>query len=77
MMKLLGRSLLWGLAGAVLLPLGVGAAMLVFTIFEPICTQPSDSGGCAMGIATILGLLIPVGAVLFLLTTLIRGALRG
>lgn len=77
MPKLILRSILWGLAGALLLPiLGILLMMVVMPILELFgsrCGGPGDSGGCAMGLASIVMMLVPIGAVSFLVVTFIRG----
>lgn len=70
--RLLLRALKTGLLGLVLCPaLAVGAVILAM-IFDPKC-GPGDSGGCAMGLATVpLAVALP-GFALFFAGSLARG----
>jgi len=62
--RLVGRSVLWGLAWAILLPILGFFAMLIAIQFDPACNAPGDSGGCYMGLATAPVLLSFPGALL-------------
>ena len=74
--RLVGRSIGWGLAWAVLLPLlGFGVMLLVIT-YNPSCQAPGDSGGCYTGLFTGAPLLALPGAILGLFVTLMRGLRR-
>lgn len=77
MLRILLRSVLWGLAGGVLLPIfGILLMLVVMPIMEFFgsrCGGPGDSGGCAMGLASIVMMLVPIGAVSFLVVTFVRG----
>ena len=70
---IIGRSLLFGIAGLVLAPIAV--FFLVLTLgyaFDSRCGTPGDSGGCEMGAATLAfaaaipGFVIAAGISLFL-----------
>lgn len=74
--KVLLRSLLWGLIGAVLLPIMLLVPIAILYFAAPICGRPGDSGGCEMGLASIFLSGIPVGAIVLFLFTLVRGAIR-
>lgn len=79
MYKLLLQSLLWGLAGAFLLPLsGIVLLMIAGTFLDFFGVQRTSggSGGFEMGLASIFLLLIPGGALSFFLVTLFRGVRR-
>ncbi len=79
MYKLILQSLLWGLAGAVILPLsGVVLLYIAGTFLEFFGAQAASggSGGFEMGLASIFLLLIPAGALSFFLVTLFRGVRR-
>ncbi|WP_284180386.1 hypothetical protein [Rhabdaerophilum sp. SD176] len=79
MHKLILQSLLWGLAGSLILPLlGIFLLMVAGTLFEFFGVQRGSggSGGFEMGLASIFLLLIPGGALGFFLVTLFRGVRR-
>lgn len=79
MFKLILQSILWGLAGALLLPLsGIMLLIIAGTFLELFGVQgPSGgSGGFEMGLASIFLSLIPAGALSFSLVTLFRGVRR-
>jgi hypothetical protein len=79
MYKLILQSLLWGLAGALIVPLsGIFLLMVAGTLFEFFGVQRASggSGGFEMGLASIFLLLIPSGALSFFLVTLFRGVRR-
>ena len=77
MAKIIFRSALWAIAGAVLLPmLGVVALMVIGTFLELFGVERSGSGGSGgfeMGLANLFLLLIPIGAVSFFVVTIARG----
>jgi hypothetical protein len=65
-LQVLGKALLWGLAGAVIAPLTVITVTLIVNAFNPVCGTPGDSGGCEMGLAlTSLGSIMPGAAIAF------------
>ena len=79
MFKLILQSLLWGLAGAFILPLsGIVVLMIAGTFLELFGVQRASggSGGFEMGLASIFLLLIPGGGLSFFLVTLFRGVRR-
>ena len=79
MNKLILQSLLWGLAGAFILPLtGIVLLMIAGTFLEFFGVQGASGGsaGFEMGLASIFLLLIPTGAFSFFLMTLFRGVRR-
>lgn len=79
MYKLILKSLLWGLAGAVILPLsGIVFLTIAGTLLEFFGVQRASggSGGFEMGLASIFLLLIPGGALSFFVVTLFRGVRR-
>jgi hypothetical protein len=70
------KALLWSLGGAVILPLILLVPAIGIYAFTSACGRPGDSGGCEMGLASIVMAGVPAGAILFFLVTLIRGAMR-
>jgi hypothetical protein len=74
--RLLGRALLWGAAWSLLAPLAGLVPMIAIYIADTRCGTPGDSGGCEMGMASVLIGLVPTGFALGFLVTLIRGILR-
>jgi hypothetical protein len=68
-----GRAVVYLLLGALVVPLSVLAAMIVVYILDSRCGTPGDSGGCEMGIATVVMLSVPVGAMLGLAFGIWRG----
>lgn len=69
----LGAALGAALLGAILIPILTLLGMLLLTAFDPVCGTPGDSGGCAMGVASIVLGAVPVGAGLGLLFGIYRG----
>lgn len=67
------RAILWGALGAVVVPVLGGILLFTVTRADPRCGTPGDSGGCEMGIAAALIMLIPAGAIGFALVAFIRG----
>jgi hypothetical protein len=61
---IVGRAIGYLLLGAVIVLLAVLAAMIVVYIFDSRCGSPGDSGGCEMGIATVVMMSVPFGAIL-------------
>ena len=54
MLLFLGKALLFGLIGLILVPIVVAIVVLTLAhIFDPRCGTPGDSGGCEMGAASI------------------------
>jgi hypothetical protein len=79
MFKLILQSLIWGLAGAFILPLsGIALLIIAGTFLELFGIQRASggSGGFEMGLANIFLLLIPGGALSFFLVALFRGVRR-
>lgn len=76
MLRLVGRSLLWGVAGFFAVPLAAFAVMLVFVLLDESCNSPGDSGGCYMGLVTAPLATAPFGFVAFFVVTLVRGLHR-
>ena len=73
--RLLLRALGWGLVGMIVVPLVVLLLMILYAT-SSVCGTPGDSGGCEMGMATVLiGSVLP-GFVLFFGVTLGRGLMR-
>ncbi len=56
-----------------ILPAAALAIALGFALADPRCGSPADSGGCAMGLATVALAAVVPGFVLFAAITLIRG----
>lgn len=54
--KLLWSAIRAGLWGLLLGPLAAVLFIIGLMIFDPACSSPGDSGGCAMGLVTV-----PVG----------------
>jgi hypothetical protein len=76
MLWLVLRALSWAVAGAVILPIiGFVILLAVFAV-TPVCGSGGDSGGCAMGMASILMMLIPAGAVVFAIGSVVRDLRR-
>ena len=71
--RVIGRAVLWALAWSLLLPLLTLMLVGTITFMDPQCGGPGDSGGCAMGIATITFSAVPLGTLLGLIVTLLRG----
>ena len=72
-LRVVGKALLWGLAGAFIAPIAVLVLVLILNAFNPVCGTPGDSGGCEMGVAVAaVGSIIP-GAVIGLALGLWRG----
>jgi len=72
MLRLIVKSLLYGLIGFIGLPILTGVfALSMGYIFDPRCGTPGDSGGCEMGAASaaiamaLPGFVIGVGIALF------------
>jgi hypothetical protein len=61
---IIGRAIGYLLLGALALPLAVLVPMIGVYIFDSRCGSPGDSGGCEMGIATVVMSAVPLGAVL-------------
>lgn len=76
MMKLVARTLGWGLAGALIVPAAAFCAALLFVVLDPRCSSPGDSGGCYMGLATVTMAAVVPGFVGFAGVTLVRGLAR-
>ena len=75
MARLVWKALRAGLWGLLIGPLFGVLAVLAFMIFDPKC-GPGDSGGCAMGLATVpVGLALPTFG-LFFGVGLLRGLWR-
>lgn len=70
------RSILWGMLGAVVVPILGGILLFTATRADPRCGTPGDSGGCEMGLAAAVIMLIPAGAIGFALVAFIRGYRR-
>lgn len=73
MLRMIVKSLVFGLIGFVSLPILTGVfALSMGYIFDPRCGTPGDSGGCEMGAAAaaiamaLPGFVIGVGIALFL-----------
>lgn len=67
------RTLLWG---AVVAPSAAGVLLFALTRTDPRCGTPADSGGCEMGIAAAVIMMIPAGAIGCTLVTFLRGYRR-
>lgn len=79
MLRLILQSLLWGLAGALLLPLsGIILLVMAGSFLELFGVERASggSGGFEMGLASIFLALIPAGGLCFFLVTLFRGIRR-
>ena len=61
---IIGRAIGYLFLGALAVPLAVLALMIVVYIFDSRCGSPGDSGGCEMGIATVVMSSVPLGALL-------------
>ena len=59
-----GRIVGYTLAGAVIAPLVLLVPMIVIYMVDDRCGSPGDSGGCEMGIASVMIGAVPVGAAL-------------
>jgi hypothetical protein len=53
-LRVIGKGLLWALAGAVLAPFVMLVVIVPLYYFNSACGTPGDSGGCEMGFAAIL-----------------------
>jgi hypothetical protein len=70
------RSVLWGLAGSLALPLaGIILLVITGTFLELLGVQGASggSGGFEMGLANLILLLVPIGAAGFFIGAFIRG----
>jgi hypothetical protein len=70
---ILGRALGYLLLGAIAVPLAVLAFGIVEYMTDSRCGSPGDSGGCEMGIATMVMSAVPLGAILGLAFGIWRG----
>jgi hypothetical protein len=61
---IVGRAIGYLLAGAIAAPLAVLALTIPLYMLDSRCGSPGDSGGCEMGIASVVMLSVPLGAVL-------------
>jgi hypothetical protein len=75
--RIAGRALLGALAGFFLLPLTVFAITLVFYAFDKRCGSPGDSGGCEMGIFSLIVASALPGAAIGFIVNLVRALRRG
>lgn len=73
--RILGRACLGALAGFFLLPIATFAITLVFYAFDKRCGTPGDSGGCEMGIFSLIVASALPGAAIGFVVNLLR-ALR-
>ena len=68
------RSVLFGLAGAIVAPVAVFFLVLVLAhAFDPRCGSPGDSGGCEMGAATLGFAAAPFGLIAGFVISLVLG----
>ncbi len=74
--RVLGRAALWALAWSLLAPLAALVPIVVLYATNSVCGTPGDSGGCEMGLASIVMALVPTGFALGFLATLVSGLLR-
>lgn len=58
------RTLGWTLAGSIVVPLAILLLTLAIVAFDSKCGGPGDSGGCAMGVASIVMAAVPFGALI-------------
>jgi len=70
---IIGRAIGYLFAGAIALPLAMLVPMVLVYIFDSRCGSPGDSGGCEMGIATVVMSCVPVGALLGCIFGIWRG----
>jgi hypothetical protein len=70
------RSILWGILGAIVVPVLGGILLFTATRADPRCGTPGDSGGCEMGVAAAAIMMIPAGAIGFALVSFLRGYRR-
>jgi hypothetical protein len=76
LVRLVGRALLWGAGWSLLAPLVALVTIIAIYALDSRCGTPGDSGGCEMGMASVLIGLVPTGFALGFLVTLFRGILR-
>ena len=75
-MKALGPAILWGLAGAIIVPALVFALMVALYRALPECGVVGDSAGCEIVVMLVTIGAAPLGFVLFFSVTLVRGVAR-
>jgi hypothetical protein len=61
---IIGRAIGYFFLGALVVPLAVLVPMIGVYMFDSRCGSPGDSGGCEMGIATVVMSSVPLGALL-------------
>ena len=71
-----GRIVGYALAGAAVLPLVLLIPMIVIYMVDSRCGTPGDSGGCEMGIASLMIGAVPVGAALGIALAIWRSVRR-
>ena len=71
-----GRIVGTTLAGALLAPLVLLVPMIIIYMVDDRCGSPGDSGGCEMGIASVMIGAVPVGAALGLAWAIWRSVRR-
>lgn len=74
--RIFGRALLGALAGFFLLPIVIFAITLVFYAFDKRCGSPGDSGGCEMGIFSLIVASALPGAAIGFIVNLVRALRR-
>ncbi|MBI1202203.1 MAG: hypothetical protein GC182_06795 [Rhodopseudomonas sp.] len=68
---ILGKALVGALAGFFAAPVVAFIVVLVLNFFNPVCGTPGDSGGCEMGLATVVvGSALPGAAIGFIVNGL-------
>jgi hypothetical protein len=70
---ILGRAIGYLFLGAIVVPLVVLAIGIVEYMTDSRCGSPGDSGGCEMGIASVVMSAVPLGAILGLAFGIWRG----
>ena len=71
--RILGKALIGALTGFFAAPVVAFILVLVLNFFNKVCGTPGDSGGCEMGLATVVvGSALPGAAIGFIVNA-IRG----
>lgn len=71
--KIIGKALIGALTGFFAAPVVAFIVVLALNFFNPVCGTPGDSGGCEMGLATVVvGSALPGAAIGFIVNG-IRG----
>jgi hypothetical protein len=74
--RIFGKALLGALIGFFALPILALIVVLILNFFNSVCGTPGDSGGCEMGLATIVVASAVPGAAIGFIVNLVRGLRR-